>query len=137
MTCTRSGIGQGQLVGELAGAVGAAVVDDQHVHVGTRVVHASDDQRQVLPLVVGGDDDQSALTRALSSPRVARAPLLVTLMWLLYRLPSPAEPTHEPPIVQHCGDHSRNAEATSRPWTTGPHRVAGVSCVFSRTWVSR
>src|SRR5262249_1807681 len=61
------GIGQGQLVRELTGAVGAVVVDDQYVHIRARLVHASDDQRQGFPLVESGDDDQSALTRALSS----------------------------------------------------------------------
>ena len=71
-------VGQRQLVGELAGAVGAAVVDDQNVHVGARSVHPADDQRQVLPLVVGGDDHQGALTRAFCWPRAAHlAPLSV------------------------------------------------------------
>ena len=65
-------VGEGQLVGELAGAVRAAVVDDQNVHVGTGVLHPSDDQRQVLPLVVGGDDDQSALTWAFPRARARR-----------------------------------------------------------------
>src|ERR1700737_1571783 len=32
------GVGRGQLVGELSGAVGAAVVDDQYMHVGTSLV---------------------------------------------------------------------------------------------------
>ncbi len=102
------GIGQGQLVGQLAGAVRAAVVDDQHVHVGTRLVHASDDQRQVLPLVEGGDDDQSALSRALSSPGRSAPPLGSSCGSFV--IAAPAEPTHETPIVQYCGDHSGNAE---------------------------
>src|SRR5262249_13722875 len=69
------GIGQGQLVRELTGAVGAVVVDDQYVHIRARLVHASDDQRQVLPLVESRNDDQGALTRALSSgvPRPLRS----------------------------------------------------------------
>ena len=65
------GVGQRQFVGELTGAVRAAVVDDEDVDVGQGLVHPADDQRQVLPLVVGGDDDQSALTRAFSWPRAA------------------------------------------------------------------
>src|SRR3954451_14081845 len=68
---------QSQLVGKLTGAVGATVVDDQYVHIRTSLVDASDDQRQVLPLVEGGDDDQSALAGALScvfSPSLRSAP---------------------------------------------------------------
>ena len=71
-------VGKRQLVGELAGAVGAAVVDDQNVHVGLGSVNPAGDQRQVLQLVEGGDDDQSALTRAYCWPRAAHvAPLSV------------------------------------------------------------
>ena len=68
-------VGQGQLVGQLAGAVGAAVVDDQDVHVGTARRARADDQRQVLPLVVRGDDDQRALTWAF--PRGVRASVVM------------------------------------------------------------
>ena len=38
------GIGRRQFVGELAGAVGAAVVDDEQVHVGARVLQSLVDQ---------------------------------------------------------------------------------------------
>ena len=110
-------VGQRQLVGQLAGAVGAAVVDDRTCTSGTRLVHAADDQRQVLPLVVGGDDDQSALTRAFCWPRAAhvRSSLGAVLVGrscgsLIAGVGRRPATTHEPPIVQYRGDHSPDAD---------------------------
>ena len=113
-------IGQGQLVGQLAGAVGAAVVDDQDVHVGQGVVHPSDDQRQVLPLVVGRDDDQSALTRAFT----ALDSRLTAVMWLLCRCCVRCGRTN-PPLCMIAAITAATPIPTSTPWTIGPHRVAG------------
>ena len=56
----------GQLVGDLAGAVGGAVVDDQHVG-GHRVPGARHGLADVLGLVVRGDDhDATGLCRLAS-----------------------------------------------------------------------
>jgi hypothetical protein len=65
----------GHLVGQLAGAIGAAVVDHQHVHVGQCRVQSLDDLSDVVPLVVGRDHHQHLpefLVRLLrhSSPSV-------------------------------------------------------------------
>src|SRR6201999_2690939 len=48
------------LLGQLSRAVRAVVVDDQHVHVGQCHVQSLQNERKVLPLVVGGDDHQGA-----------------------------------------------------------------------------
>src|SRR6202022_3124753 len=68
------GIRQRQLVREVAGAVRAAVVDDEDVYGGKHLVHTLDDKRQVLAFVGGGDDGQRAPARRgagslRSSPR--------------------------------------------------------------------
>ena len=55
-------VGRGQLVGLLAGAVGAVVVDDEHVHLGLGGAQPRGDEGQVAQLVVGRDDDQGAVT---------------------------------------------------------------------------
>ena len=105
------GVGQRQFVGELTGAVRAAVVDDEDVDVGPGLVHPADDQRQVLPLVVGGDDDQ---TCADSGVQLARGrscgssfgATLVGRCVVTAGVGRPTATTHEPSIVQHRGDQS-------------------------------
>jgi hypothetical protein len=52
------GVGTGQLVGQVAGAVGAVVVGHQHVGARDGGAQPAEDQREVLPLVVGRDDHQ-------------------------------------------------------------------------------
>ncbi len=56
-------VGGGEGVGELAGAVGAGVVDDEDVGVGQRGVQPRDGGTEVLPLVVGGNHDQDRARR--------------------------------------------------------------------------
>src|SRR5271168_3767564 len=59
----------GELVGKLAGSVGAAVVHDQHVDIGTGVLESSVDDREVVQLVEGGDDHQYALAWPIARDR--------------------------------------------------------------------
>ena len=47
-----------QFVSHPAGSVRAAVVDHKNVHIRAGLVHPAGDQRQILQLVVGGDDHQ-------------------------------------------------------------------------------
>src|SRR5690606_37852697 len=53
-------VGGGEFVGEVTGAVGAAVVDDEDVGVRQRSVQPRDDPTEVLPIVVGRTDHQGA-----------------------------------------------------------------------------
>ncbi len=50
-------IGGRELIGDLAGAVGRAVVDDEKRRRGQHVEHGGRDRSDVLGLVVGRDDD--------------------------------------------------------------------------------
>ena len=131
------GVGQGQFVGELAGAVGAAVVDDKMCTSGQGFVHPADDQRQVLPLVVGGDDDQSALTRAFVAQGRSCAPLRCRSCRFLYRLRRSPSATHETPIVQHCGDHGRDAEDDQQALNDRPPPRCGRELRFQPDRLSR
>ena len=53
-------IGRRHLVGQLAGAVGRIVVDDQHVRRGQFVVNSLHERTEVVALVVGGQRNQDA-----------------------------------------------------------------------------
>jgi hypothetical protein len=61
------GVGGGQLVGELTGAVRAVVVHDEQVGVGHRGPDPGGHRLQVLPLVVGGDDDRHRADRRITA----------------------------------------------------------------------
>jgi hypothetical protein len=60
---------RGDHLGQIRGAIGASVVDDQDVSVSYRGAHLAEDIGDVLGLEVGRDDDQRPHTRA---PAVAR-----------------------------------------------------------------
>ena len=60
------------LAGELAGAVGRAIVDDQHVERGDLLANRGDDYHDRLRLVVRGNDDQ--VCRAVPHVLVRRRP---------------------------------------------------------------
>ena len=47
-----------QLVGCLAGAIRGVIVNDEDVNLRRGFTHAAGNQRQVLNLIVGGDNDQ-------------------------------------------------------------------------------
>ena len=47
------GIFGGEFIGELAGAVGGIVIDDENIDGDGNLHDASDDVREILPLVVG------------------------------------------------------------------------------------
>src|SRR5690606_15879367 len=94
-------VGGGQLVGDLPGAVGAVVVGHQQVGVGQRRPQPLGDQREVLALVVGRDDDQHLPERLhrQSSPiirsarRARRAATTVTAAANIINAHSGAAPT--------------------------------------------
>jgi hypothetical protein len=54
-------IGRRDRVGELAGAVGGIVVDHEDVGLHRLGVDALDQVREIVPLVVGGDDDEDRI----------------------------------------------------------------------------
>src|SRR5262249_58180615 len=53
-------VGGGQLVGQLAGAVGRVVVDDQHLGGRQHLPNLREQRREVVALVVGGERDENA-----------------------------------------------------------------------------
>jgi len=61
-------------VGELAGAIGARVVDDEDLHVGLRGEDLAQRHRQVLPLVVGREHHDGALGRTHRAHHTATRP---------------------------------------------------------------
>ena len=52
-----AGVGRGEGVGDLPGAVGGAVVHDEDPELPRLVEDARGDEGEVLPLLVGGEDD--------------------------------------------------------------------------------
>ncbi len=70
MTSIRPGILRGQPVGDLAGAVRRGVVDDHHAEAVVRE-HPAHQHRQVVALVVGGNDDEDAWRASRLRPRPA------------------------------------------------------------------
>ena len=62
-------VGLGQLVGELAGAVGRVVVEDADVDLGDGTPDPLEDRREVLALVVGRDEHDNAVERWTLSQR--------------------------------------------------------------------
>ena len=81
MTCTRSGSARASSSASSPVPSGLPSSTIRMCTSGQRVVNPADDQRQVLPLVVGRDDDQRALTRAFT----ALDSRLPAVMWLLCR----------------------------------------------------
>ncbi|KQR43791.1 hypothetical protein ASF82_09210 [Frigoribacterium sp. Leaf164] len=64
------GVAGGPRVGEVAGAVGRAVVDDENVDGGPAVEGAADDPVEVLSFVVGRDDDECVVHGVVLPGRV-------------------------------------------------------------------
>ncbi len=60
-------------IGDLGGAVGAVVVDDQHGGRGHSLAQPAQDHRYRRRLLVGGNDDQGAHPRTVRSSRPAGA----------------------------------------------------------------
>ena len=68
-----AGILDRQRIGDRAGAVRRSIVDDQHAETGVRE-HAAREQRQVVALVVGRDDDEDGRRRSVTIEDGSRAP---------------------------------------------------------------
>jgi hypothetical protein len=72
----------GQLVGDVAGAIRAAVVHDQQVSLGQRRPDPARDGFQVLPLVVRGHDDDGLTHRRINGWMWLCHYLCLSLRWL-------------------------------------------------------
>src|SRR5690606_19317467 len=138
-------VGGGEFVGEVTGAVGAAVVDDEDVGVRQRSVQPRDDPTEVLPLVVGRNDHQGASARcAVVAGRRRRCHQRSSLS---NRPPAgaPAAPVPEvvpaPAGVRRDRTRAATAAATAPAQSTSsgaaPSRLASVTSARSGTCATR
>src|SRR4051794_12151416 len=107
-----------QRLGELAGPVRGAVVDDQGMGTGDTRVQAHEDPLEVLPLVVGRHDHQDAVAHAPSLPhrRSSRGPAAASTA------PAPTAAN------SHSGQAPRrSATVVDRRWAISSTNTAGVN----------